>query len=165
MVCRQVCGQAWLCWSKTSCIHLINSKVYMWTLQKLQAHLHCVQPCRCMHMVLLKHDTARPHTSLKTTEAIRKTGWTVLPCSSFCPNLVPLNYQLSWKLKDRIHGIRSADDGCLVKAGNKKSGWRTQDQHFTMTTCRLLIWQVARRLSIVAVTDMINVSVSISSVR
>ena len=46
----------------------INSDVYIDTLRKLKARLRRVRPPLDMFKVLLQHDNARPHTSLKTRE-------------------------------------------------------------------------------------------------
>ena len=54
----------------------INSDVYIDTLKKLKARIRTVRPALEMSKVLLQHDNARPHTSLKTLEVISSIGWT-----------------------------------------------------------------------------------------
>ena len=56
----------------------INSDVYINTLKKLKARMQRVQPALEMSKVLLQHDNARPHTSLKTHEVISSFGWTTI---------------------------------------------------------------------------------------
>jgi hypothetical protein len=53
-----------------------------------------------MKDVLLLHDNARPHTSLRICEAIAKMGWTVLPHPAHSPDLVPSDYHLLGPVKD-----------------------------------------------------------------
>jgi hypothetical protein len=57
----------------------INSEAYVATLTNLHAHLRRVRPHKQMADILLQHDNASPHVSLRTMEAINKFGWTVLP--------------------------------------------------------------------------------------
>ena len=48
----------------------INANFYIDTLKKLKARIRRVRPALEMSKVLLQHDNARPHTSLKTREVI-----------------------------------------------------------------------------------------------
>ena len=48
----------------------INSVVYIYTLKKLKARIQRVRPVLEMSKVLLQHDNAMPHTSLKTHKVI-----------------------------------------------------------------------------------------------
>ena len=57
---------------------IINSDVYIDTLKKLKARIQKVRPALEMSRVLLQHDKARPHTSLKTREVISSFGWTTI---------------------------------------------------------------------------------------
>jgi hypothetical protein len=41
-----------------------------------------------------KDDNGRPHTSLKTREAITEFGWTVLLHITYSPDLVPSDFNL-----------------------------------------------------------------------
>ena len=54
----------------------INSDAYIKTLQKLKQR---ARPNMNPGGMLIQHNNARPHTSLRTQEAITKFGWTVLP--------------------------------------------------------------------------------------
>ena len=56
----------------------INSDVYIDTLKKLKARIRKVRPDLEMSKVLLQHDNARPHTSLKIREVISSFGWTTI---------------------------------------------------------------------------------------
>jgi histone-lysine N-methyltransferase SETMAR len=57
----------------------INSEAYINTLNKLKKCFQRVRPGKNPAEMLLQHDNARPHTSLRTREHITKMGWTVLP--------------------------------------------------------------------------------------
>ena len=54
----------------------INSEAYIETLQKLKARIKRVRPNLKMSKVFLQHDNARPHTSIRTREAITSSRWT-----------------------------------------------------------------------------------------
>lgn len=56
----------------------INPERYVQTLRKLKQRIRRVRPQRKMYQVLLLHDNARQHTSLRTREATATVGWTVL---------------------------------------------------------------------------------------
>jgi len=57
----------------------INSGAHIKTLQKLKQRYRRVRPNRNPGDILIQHDNFRPHTSLRTQEAIAKFGWNVLP--------------------------------------------------------------------------------------
>jgi hypothetical protein len=59
--------------------------------------------------MLIQHDNVRPHTSLRTQEAIAKCGWTVLPHPSYSPDLVLSDFNLFGPLKDTLRGTRFED--------------------------------------------------------
>jgi hypothetical protein len=69
------------------------------TLNKLQQRIRRIRPNRNMKDRLLLHDNARPHTSLRTREAVTKMAWAVRPHSVQSPGLVlPV-----WPVKDGRH--------------------------------------------------------------
>jgi hypothetical protein len=68
-----------------------------------------VSPDRNMIDVLLLHDNARPHTSLRRRETVPKMGWTVLPPSAHSPDLSPSNCHLFGPVKCALHGRHLAD--------------------------------------------------------
>jgi [histone H3]-lysine36 N-dimethyltransferase SETMAR len=82
----------------------INSESYVRTLQKLQKRLRRIRPTMAMQDVLLQHDNARPHSSLRTMEAITKFQWTVLPHPCYNPDLAPSDYHLFGKAERRFAG-------------------------------------------------------------
>jgi hypothetical protein len=53
---------------------------------------------------LLRHDNARPQTSLKTVEHIVNLGWTVIPHPPYSPDLAPSDFHLFESMKDGLHG-------------------------------------------------------------
>jgi len=57
----------------------VNLDAYIKILQKLKQHYQWVQPNRNPGDMLIQHNSACPHTSLWTQEAIAKFGRTVLP--------------------------------------------------------------------------------------
>ena len=70
----------------------ISSDVYIDTLKKLKARIQRARPALEMSKVLLQHDNARPHTSLKTLEVISSFGWTTISHTLYLPDLAPSNF-------------------------------------------------------------------------
>ena len=106
----------------------VNANVYIETLKKLKARIRRVRPDSDMCNVLLQHDNARPHTSIKTREMVTAFGWTTLPHPPYSPDLAPSDYHLFGPMKEALRGNRySTDDE--VKAAIK--GWlREQSADF-----------------------------------
>jgi len=72
----------------------INCDCYIAMLTKLKAQISRVRPEK-KTVFLLQHVTARPHTSLKTTEHIVNLGWTVIPHPPYSLDLTPSDFHLS----------------------------------------------------------------------
>ena len=88
----------------------INSEVYIETFRKLKAKIECVRPNLDIANVLLQHDNARPHTSIRTMEAITSFGWTVIPHPPYSPDLARSDYHLFGPMKERLRGNRYGND-------------------------------------------------------
>ena len=88
----------------------INSEVDIETLRKLKAKIRRVWPNLDMANVLLQHDNARSHTSIRTMEAITSFGWTVIPHRPFSPDLAPSDYHLFGPMKEGLLGNRYGND-------------------------------------------------------
>ena len=88
----------------------INSDVYIDTLRKLKARLRRVRPHLDMSKVLLQHDNARPHTSLKIREVIASFGWTTVTHPPYSPDLAPSDYHLFGPLKEGVTGQHFTSD-------------------------------------------------------
>ena len=78
----------------------INSDVYIDTLKKLKARIQRVRPALEMSKVLLQHDNARPHTSLKTREVISSFGLATISYSPYLADLAPSDFHLFGPLKN-----------------------------------------------------------------
>jgi hypothetical protein len=85
----------------------VHRERYVQTLNKLKQRIRWVRPNRKMNQVPFLHDNARPHTSLRTREAIKTMGRTVLPHP---PDLAPSDFHLFGPLKDALRGCHFADD-------------------------------------------------------
>jgi histone-lysine N-methyltransferase SETMAR len=94
----------------------INSDTYIKTLQKLKQLYRRVRPNRNPGDMLIQHDNARPHTSLRNQEAIAKFGWNVLPHLQYSPDLAPSGFHIFRPLKDALHGTRFEDDEIVIRA-------------------------------------------------
>ena len=63
-----------------------------------------------MSKVLLQHDKARPHTSLKTREVISAFGWTKILHPPYSPDLAPSDFHLFEPLKESLRGRHFFND-------------------------------------------------------
>ena len=63
-----------------------------------------------MSKVLLQHDNARPHTSLKTREVISSFGCTTISHTPYLPDLDPSDFHLFRPLKESLRGRRFSSD-------------------------------------------------------
>jgi hypothetical protein len=83
---------------------------------ELRKRFELIQPHKNLTKILHQHDNARPHTSLKTQEAITKFGCTVLPHSPYSPRLASSDSQPLGDLKDAIRGTIFDTDGNVIHA-------------------------------------------------
>jgi hypothetical protein len=97
----------------------INSEAYMNTLSKLEKRFRRVRSGKNPTEMLLQHDNARPHTSLRTREHITKMGWTVLSHPPYSPDLAPSDFHLFLSLKDALCGPHFEDDNSVIEAVRK----------------------------------------------
>jgi len=83
---------------------LIEQRFALKFMQKLKRAIRRKRPGLRDDQILLQHDNARPHSALRTQEAIQKLGWTVLPHPPYSPDLAPSDYHLFGKLKESLRG-------------------------------------------------------------
>ena len=84
--------------------------VYIDTLKKLKARIRRVRPSLEMSKVLLQHDNARPHTSLKTSEVISSFGWTTISHPPYLPDLAPSDFHLFGPLEESLRARHFSSD-------------------------------------------------------
>jgi hypothetical protein len=102
---------------KIPCLYFgAHHEWYTETLNTLQECIHRVCPNQNMEDVLLLHENAWPHISLRTHKAIAKMGWTVLPHPAHSPDLAPSNYHLSGPVQDALCACHFADDKELTQS-------------------------------------------------
>ena len=121
----------------------IHSEVYIKTLRKLKAKIRRVRSNSEMANVLLQHDNARPHTRIRTMEAIILFGWTVIPHPPYSPDLAPSDYHLFGPMKKGLWGYRYGNDS---KVKTAVLHWlRHQPAEFYYTGIHALVhrWTVA----------------------
>jgi [histone H3]-lysine36 N-dimethyltransferase SETMAR len=82
----------------------VTANRYITTLKKLKRAIRRKRPGLRDEEVLLLHDNARPHSALRTQEAIRKLGWSVLPHPPYSPDLAPSDFHLFGNLKEGLRG-------------------------------------------------------------
>jgi hypothetical protein len=102
----------------------INSDLYIQTLKNLQKYLRRVRPHKNVAEILLQHDNERPHTSLKTQEAVTELGITVLPHPLYSPDLAPSDLHLFGTLKDAIRRKRFGSDDKAIEELAASAGFR-----------------------------------------
>ena len=94
----------------------INLDVYIKTLKKQKQYYWRVWHNRNPEDMLIQHDSACCHTSLRTQVAIAKFGWTVLPHPPNSPDLAPLDFHIFGPLKHALCGTRFEDDKSVIHA-------------------------------------------------
>ena len=88
----------------------INSDSYIDTPKRLRARIRRVRPHMDTDNVLFLHDSARPHTSIRTRETIASFGSTTLLHPSYSPDLAPLDYHLFGPMKQGLRGKHYEND-------------------------------------------------------
>ncbi|GFR89886.1 histone-lysine N-methyltransferase SETMAR [Elysia marginata] len=88
----------------------VNSVSYTDTLKRLQAKILRVRPDMDIGDVLLLHDNARPHKSIRTRESIALFGWTFLPHPSYSPDLAPSDYHFFVPMKQGLRCKHNEND-------------------------------------------------------
>jgi histone-lysine N-methyltransferase SETMAR len=101
----------------------ITTDVHVETLKKPKKRFRKVRPHKDVTKALLRHNNARPHTSLHTQETITKFQWTVLPHPPYSPDLAPSDYHLFSPLKNAIRGNKFEDDEDVI---SKEKRWLRQ---------------------------------------
>ena len=121
----------------------ISSEVYIETFGKLKAKIRRVRPNLDMANVLFQHDNARPHTSIRTMEAITSFGWTVIPHPPYSPDLAPSDCHLFGPKKEGLRDNWYRND---YKVKTAVLNWlRHQPAEFYNTGIHALVhrWPVA----------------------
>ena len=86
----------------------VNSDRYIETLQRLRARLTRL---RRGDTTILHHDNARPHTSIKTRDALARLRFQeILPHPAYSPDLAPSDFFLFPKLKEYLKGNHYNDN-------------------------------------------------------
>jgi hypothetical protein len=94
---------------------IVNTDAYFSTLKKTRNCCQRVRPDGNLQELLLQHGNARPHTGVRTREAVTQFGWTVLPLPPRSAGLGPSDFDLG-PLNDAVHGGKSESDVDVVSA-------------------------------------------------
>jgi len=86
---------------------------YVQTLHKLRRAL---RDKRSGRNIIILHDNVRPHAARRTSEAITKMGWEVLPHPSYSPDLASSDYHIFGFVKDQLRGQRYETTEAIQKA-------------------------------------------------
>jgi histone-lysine N-methyltransferase SETMAR len=121
----------------------INSDIYVETLKNC---FRRVRSHKDVTKVLLHHDNARPHTSLRTREAIINLQWTVLSHPPYSSDQAPSVYHLIGPLKDAIRGKRSEDDEEVIIEVKRWLRQRPAEWHREGTQAVASRWRKAKDL-------------------
>jgi histone-lysine N-methyltransferase SETMAR len=68
---------------------------------------------------LLNHDSARPHSSVQTQDAVTSVKLTVVPHPRYSPGLAPSDFWLFPRLKGTLKGQHFSSDGEVEAAVRK----------------------------------------------
>ena len=82
----------------------------------MRKHFQRVRRDKILREMSLQHDNARPHTSVKTREAITQLGRLVLPHPPYSPAFASLDFHLFGPLKDAVFGRKYWLDDDLSSA-------------------------------------------------
>jgi histone-lysine N-methyltransferase SETMAR len=115
----------------------INLDLYIQTLTNFQKRLRRVRSPKNVAEILLHHDNARPHTSLKTQEAITKLGWAVLCHPPYNPDLALSDFHLFETLKGTIRGKKFGSNDEVME--EEKKWLRVQDSNWYKTEIHALV--------------------------
>jgi histone-lysine N-methyltransferase SETMAR len=96
----------------------INSDRYIATLTKLKAQISRVR-LEKKATLLLQHDKARPHTSLKTMRHVAECSWTVLSHPPYSLDLAPSDFDLFGPMKDGLCGQHFPGSDAVITAVRK----------------------------------------------
>jgi histone-lysine N-methyltransferase SETMAR len=97
----------------------INSDLNIQSLKTFKKRFRRAQSHKNVAEILLQHDKARPHTSLKTQETITQPRWTVLPHPPHSPDFAPSDFHLFGALKDAIRGKSFGSDDKVIERAQK----------------------------------------------
>ncbi|MCP4996923.1 MAG: hypothetical protein GY934_24570 [Gammaproteobacteria bacterium] len=97
----------------------INSDYYIEVLTNLKEAIKEKRRGKWRRKILLLHDNARPHTSERTTAAIKDLGYEVLPHPAYSPDLAPSDYWLFQRMKEPLRGKKYATLQALASAVNQ----------------------------------------------
>lgn len=89
----------------------IDIQTYLPTLKKLTLRIRRILPNRKINQVhLLPYDKAKPHSSLRTREAITAIGWIIIPHPLCRTDLKPTIFNQFGPLNDELQGRHFAED-------------------------------------------------------
>jgi transposase len=93
--------------TKTVVEQFMTSQTPMGSVKRVYHEILTEYPCTCAAM-LLHHDNAPAHTSLKTTEFVTNNNMVIVPRPPYSPDLAPCDFGLFPKLKLKLKRRRSA---------------------------------------------------------
>ena len=96
-------------------------------LTKLNAQTFGIEPEK-KTTLLLQHNSARPHTSLRTMGNVSILGWTVLQHPQCSPDLVPSDFHLFGPMKCGLHEQHFPSNSAVIAA--VKHWVPSADAHF-----------------------------------
>jgi histone-lysine N-methyltransferase SETMAR len=93
--------------------------------------------------MLIQHDNARPHVSLRTKEAIARFGRNVLPHPPHSPHLAASDFHLFGPLKDALRGTRFEDESVIRAVWTwiceQETSWYREGMHALVSRWRKAI--------------------------
>jgi hypothetical protein len=89
----------------------IDTQTYLPTLKKLTLRIRRILPNRKINQVhLFPYDKAKPHTSLRTMEAITAIGWIIIPYPLCRTDLASTFFNQFGPLNDELQGHHFTED-------------------------------------------------------
>ena len=99
-----------------------------------------MRPNRNPESILIQHDNVRPHTNLRTQDAIANLVGRCYPIP-YSPDFAPSDFHRFESLKDALHGTSSEDDEDVIRAVRtwqfeRETSWYKEGMHAIVSRWR-----------------------------
>ena len=131
--------------------------IHTWFFHIISIYVYGLTPARNNGMHAFPVPT-RPHTSLRTLQALARFGWTVLLHHPYSPDLVSSDVQLFGPQKDTLHGRRFEANDSVIRAVRT---WLCEQETglCTITSCKSYVYWTVHRCDSWRIRDQLDVTI------